>query len=278
MIISIFVDSSNQSLRVDQTFGKLAGMSENHKHFEGKETIAHLRAAREKGAKATAELHGTEMPGYISAGADSIKETAILLLGMWILLSGFAVSPGKALWILGLFAVGWLFWKVGRSSLLGWARLERLHRLIEQEQWEIEHHRAQEKEELAAMYRQKGLDGKLLDQVIEVLMADDNRLLRVMLEEELGLTLESYEHPLKQAAGAGVGVIIAILCAAIGFFIGGFLGVTLFLAAVFAGATLIASKMEGNQPIKSLVWNLAVGALAVGSIHIIAKWMVHVFL
>ncbi len=33
-------------------------------------------------------------------------------------------------------------------------------------------------------------------------MADDNRLLRVMLEEELGLTLEAYEHPLKQAFGA----------------------------------------------------------------------------
>ena len=94
-----------------------------------------------------------------------------------------------------LFSIGWLFWKLGRSSLLGWARLERLHRLIQQEQWEIEHHRAQEKEELTAMYHQKGLTGKLLEQVIEVLMADDNRLLRVMLEEELGLTLETYEHP-----------------------------------------------------------------------------------
>ena len=68
------------------------------------------------------------------------------------------------------------------------------------------------------MYEQKGLSGDLLDQVIEVLMADDNRLLRVMLEEELGLTLESYEHPLKQAAGAGLGVLSAFLGAVLGFF------------------------------------------------------------
>lgn len=251
---------------------------ESHKHFDGKEVAEHLKAAREKGAKATAETHGTETPGHVSAGADSAKETAIVLLGMWILFSAFGIPATKALWILGLFAAGWLFWKVGRSSLLGWARLERLHRLIEQEQWEIEHHRAQEKEELTAMYQQKGLTGQLLDQVIEVLMADDNRLLRVMLEEELGLTLESYEHPLKQAVGAGLGVIAATLGAALGFFFGGFLGTTLVLALVFSGATLLASKLEGNQLIKSLVWNLAVAILSIGSIYYIAKWMDHVFL
>ena len=248
------------------------------KHFEGKDVVEHLRAAREKGAKATTEVHGMETPGHISAGADSAKETAIFLLGMWILFSTFGIPTSKALWILGLFAASWLLWKVGRSSLLGWARLERLHRLIEQEQWEIQHHRAQEKEELTAMYQQKGLTGKLLDQVIEVLMADDNRLLRVMLEEELGLTLESYEHPLKQAVGAGVGVIVASLFAAIGCFLGGFSGTIVALAIVFSTATLLASKLEGNQLIKSLVWNLAVGILVIGSIHLCAKWMDHVFL
>ncbi|MCB1110644.1 MAG: VIT1/CCC1 transporter family protein [Chlamydiia bacterium] len=253
-------------------------MTETHKHFEGKDVAEHLKAAREKGARATAEVHGTETPGHISAGADSAKETAIFLLGMWILMSAFGIEASKALWILGLFSAGWFLWKVGRSSLLGWARLERLHRLIEQEQWEIEHHRAQEKEELTAMYRQKGLTGKLLDQVIEVLMADDNRLLRVMLEEELGLTLESYEHPLKQAIGAGIGVIAAIVGAAIGYFFGGFFGTALLLALVFSTATLVASKLEGNQLIKSLVWNLSVGILAIGSIYYIAKWMNHVFL
>ena len=226
-------------------------MSENYKHFEGKEVAEHLRAARAKGAKATAEIHGTEMPTYLSAFADSLRETSILFIGMWILLSQFGLSSTKILWTLGLFSIGWFFWKVGRSSLLGWARLERLHRLIEQEQWEIEHHRAQEKEELTAMYKQKGLSGKLLEQVVEVLMADDNRLLRVMLEEELGLTLETYEHPLKQATGAGLGVIVALLGALLGFFIGGFLGIVLVFITFFGTVTLIASKREGNELITS---------------------------
>ena len=246
-------------------------MTTNYEHFEGKDAVEHLKAAREKGAKATAETHGTETPGHISAGADSAKETTILLLGMWLVFSVFSME--KTFWILGLFSVGWLFWKVGRSSLLGWSRLERLHLLIEEERWEIDHHRAQEKEELIAMYKQKGLSGKLLDQVIEVLMADDNRLLRVMLEEELGLTLESYEHPLKQAVGAGIGVLIAVVGGGLGFFLGGFYGVIIFLAVIFAVATLISSKLGGNQLIKSLIWNAAIGALSVGSIYLLARWV-----
>ena len=98
-------------------------------------------------------------------------------------------------------------WKTARSALLGWARVERFHRVIEEERWEIEHHRAARK---ARAYRNvpgKGLTGKFLEEVIDVLMADDNRLLRVMLEEELGITLEAYEHPLKQAAGAFCGSV-----------------------------------------------------------------------
>ena len=61
--------------------------SSDPKHFEGKDVVEHLKKARKKGAKATAETHGTEAPGHISAGADSAKETAILLLSLWILLS-----------------------------------------------------------------------------------------------------------------------------------------------------------------------------------------------
>lgn len=244
----------------------------NHKHFKGEEVVNHLQTAREKGARAAAEIHGTEPPGHLSAGADSAKETAILLLGLWMLLSTLAVE--KTFYIMGIFSFGWFLWKIGRSSLLGWTRLERLHRLIEQERWEIQHHRVQEKEELIAMYGQKGFSGKLLDQVIEILMSDDNRLLRIMLEEELGLTLESYEHPLKQAVGAGVGVICAVVVGLLGFLIGRVIGVTISLSILFSAATLLSSKIEGNALIKSLIWSLSVGALSLLTIFLLIQWLV----
>ena len=107
-------------------------------------------------------------------------------------------------------------------------------------------------------------------------MADDNRLLRVMLEEELGLSLESYEHPLKQALGAGLGVLISFTMAGIGFFIGGLIGAGIFLTLIFSLSTLFASKKEGNLLIKSLVWNLATAVLSVGAIHLVSKWIAYV--
>ncbi|HNA62099.1 MAG TPA: VIT1/CCC1 transporter family protein [Rhabdochlamydiaceae bacterium] len=231
----------------------------SNSHFEGKSVVEHLKAARKKGALASAEIHGTEIPGHISGGADSAKETCLILLLAWVL---FPLSLKTIL----LLAGGFFLWKVGRSALIGWARLERLHRLIEEERWEIEHHREQEREELTALYRAKGLTGKLLDETITVLMADDNRLLRIMLEEEMGLTLEVYEHPLKQSVGAGVGVLFATT-----FFLGGTLlaswGPLLTSAMAIAVAAFVAAKSEKNQLLEALVWTLSVAAFSVGAIY-----------
>lgn len=49
-------------------------------HFDGKSVLEHLKEARSRGAFASAEIHGVEAPGCISAGTDSSKETAFLLL------------------------------------------------------------------------------------------------------------------------------------------------------------------------------------------------------
>ena len=108
-------------------------------HFKGKEAIDHVIDARIKGKVASSEIHGTELPGHVSAAADAAKETAFILLVLWTLLGT------GAHWFMLVFIAGWCIWKVGRSAILGWSRLERLHRLIEEERWEIEHHRPQEK-------------------------------------------------------------------------------------------------------------------------------------
>jgi hypothetical protein len=225
-------------------------------HFKGKPPLEHVIEARRKGKMASAEIHGTELPGHISAAADAAKETSLLILIFWVL----EVSHSFML----IFLASWLIWKVGRSAILGWSRLERLHRVIDEERWEIEHHRPQEKEELKALYAAKGFSGKLLDEVIEVLMADDNRLLQVMLEEELGLSLESYEHPLKQASGALLGVVGAALILSVGLFLLPIWGLPLMAAVVIVLSAGTTAQLEKNRVLPSLIWNLAIAALAAG--------------
>ncbi len=221
-------------------------------HFKGKPALDHVIEARQKGRIAASEIHGTELPGHYSAAADAAKETAVIFCLMQFLPHRFLIA----------FGIGYLIWKVGRSAILGWSRLERFHRLIEEERWEIEHHRPQEKEELTALYAAKGFSGKLLEEAVEVLMADDNRLLQVMLEEELGLTLESYEHPLKQAAGAFVGVVGAALIVTFGTFFLPFWGSALCAGLVIALSAGTTAQLQKNRPLPSIIWNLAVAALA----------------
>ena len=244
--------------------GGLKQMDELPLHFKGKEAIEHVIEARLKGKAASAEIHGAELPGHYSAAADAAKETALILIVLWTLFHELHFSDANTHWIALSFIIGWTVWKVGRSAILGYSRLERLHRLIEEERWEIEHHRSQEKEELKALYAAKGFSGKLLDEAVNILMADDNRLLQVMLEEELGLQLESYEHPLKQALGAFVGVIGSSLLMACGFFLLPWWGAAVSAAIVIAISAGLVAHLEKNKPFPSIIWNISSAALASG--------------
>jgi hypothetical protein len=42
-------------------------------HFKGKKALQHIIDARQKGKIASEEVHGTELPGHISAAADAAK-------------------------------------------------------------------------------------------------------------------------------------------------------------------------------------------------------------
>ncbi len=243
-------------------------------HFKGKEAVEHVIEAQTRGIISAAEIHGEEAPGHISAGADAARETAIALLLLGVILAHLSI-PFSTLWLLlALFSVGWLVWKIGRSAWLGWARLERLHRIVAEERWEIEHHREQEREELAALYEAKGFHGKLLEDVMDVLMSDGDRLLRVMLEEELGLSLEKQEHPLKQGLGAGIGTLIAIVFCGFLFFLFPTWGLLISALVVMALAGAISARYEKNRVIPAMVWSAGIGALAFGCVY----FLLHTFL
>lgn len=236
-------------------------------HFKGKEAVEHVAEAQAQGIVSAAEIHGIEIPGYVSSGADSARETAIVLLLIWCLLYPSAIPFPTSLKLLLVFSLGWALWKGGRSAWLGWSRLERLHRILEQERWEIQHHRQQEKSELKALYAAKGLEGKLLDDVIEVMMADDNRLLRIMVEEELGLTLASTEHPLQQGLGAVAGCTIAASFCLLGLYFFSTIGILLSACAMVGICGFILAYYSENRLIPAVIWNLGIATLAFGSTY-----------
>ncbi len=234
------------------------------KHFAGKEATQHVIEAQANGRVDAAENHAVEMSGPLFAATDAARETGILLPLLTLFLSASGALPIVTLTFLALFTLAYTFWKAARSAWLGWSRLERLHRVVAEEKWEIEHHRAQERWELKELYRAKGFEGKLLEDVLDVLMADGDRLLRVMVEEELGLRLEEQEHPLKQSLCAGTGVLLSSLLLLPAF---AFFGWGLQLAAaliLIAGAGALSAYKEKNKMINAIVWHLGFSVVTFG--------------
>lgn len=240
-------------------------------HFKGKDAIDHVIEAQARGIISATEVHGIEAPGHLSAACDAARETSILLSLTWIVLKTLNLPSSHTMIILAILACGWLLWKGGRSSWLGWFRLERLHRILEQERYEIEHHRTQERDELRVLYAHKGFEGKLLEEVLDVLMADNDRLLKVMVEEELGLSLASYEHPLKQGLGAAAGVFISTMICLLLLALWSKLGMLVGSAIVIAISSGINAHLTANKRIPAIVWNLGIAALAVGAVYFLLE-------
>ncbi|MEZ5315155.1 MAG: VIT1/CCC1 transporter family protein [Chlamydiales bacterium] len=226
-----------------------------NKHFENQDPLSHVIGKRAQGRLSIPELHGTEMASHLAAGLDAICEMAILLTLLSIFSSHLPVFIA--------FGCAIVAWTSGRSGWLGWARLERLHRLIEQEKYEIDHHRPQEREELIALYQAKGLEGKLLNDVVDTLMADQDRLLKVMLEEEMGLTLQTIEHPLKQCLGAAIGSVTAFAFSLTCFLLLPY-GILIASFLLITGSSMFSALYEKNRPIPAIIWNLSIGMLGFG--------------
>ncbi|VHO02040.1 VIT1/CCC1 transporter family protein [Candidatus Rhabdochlamydia sp. T3358] len=228
------------------------------KHFKGKSVPEHLKEARKKGAILKAEIHGSEVPSHVIATTESMKLLAVTLLIGWLI--------QLSLQTLGLLSFGLILFIAARSALNGWSRMERLHRVIEEERFEIEHHRQQEREELSEIYEAKGFSGKLLEEVIDCLMADDNRLLQIMLEEELGLSLEQYEHPLKQSLFALLGALISTALCLIGYILSYSFGLPLAVFLITIFSTVLSARMENSSAWQRVVWNCAILVLVGGAI------------
>lgn len=247
-------------------------MGSEQAHFGGKEAIAHVAERQARGILEGAEVHGCEVPGHLSAATDAAKESSVVIATVWMLFLQLNISTTLSLELLFIFAAAWLVWKSGRSAWLGWSRLERLHRVLAQEKWEIEHHRSQEREELLVLYRAKGFEGKLLDDVVDTLMADGDRLLKVMIEEEMGLSLETQEHPIKQAFGAFLGTLLSIVISASTFFLHSTFGIPLGSLTVIAVAAGLSAYYEKNRIVPALFWNMGIALLAFATVYYLTHY------
>lgn len=236
-------------------------------HFKGSSVLDHILHKRAEGLSSLSETHGGQIPSYIIMGIQTSNESAILFLLTGLLITKVTTAPTVALQIWATASISWILWKTGYTAWRAWIKLERLHRLLEEESYELEENRPQEKEELKVLYAAKGLSGNILDEVIDTIMADDQRALHVMLQEELGLVLGAYDHPLKQALGAFFGgAITAVLCLML-WHLFSFIGLCIAATAILVSLSFLFAYLTKSRIISTIVWNLGLSVLAVSTAH-----------
>lgn len=247
-------------------------MTSAKEHFSNRSPSRHIVEKFSRGAAFASERHGLEISGTLAALIDSLKGTLAALILITSVSRNYSVH--LAIEPIALIALGLALWQGARSSWLGYFRLDKLHREMLAEKDEIATSRDQERAELQALYSLKGFDPPLLDRVVEVLMADDDRLLKVMLEEELGMSLATCDHPIKQGMGALVGAGAGAL-----FFVA-LLHAFSPLIAMGSGAFLVglasayAARLEGSAPLAAFFWNCNLICSLAALSHIASCWLI----
>lgn len=238
-------------------------------HFEGKKPYEHILQKRSEMAH---EIHGDELPGHQGAFLDALRDTSMLFMIFWTLFVQMGFPKHQMFMAFILLGIGWFVWKISRSAWLAQVKLDRLHRVLKEERYEIENHRPQEREELEALYAAKGFKGPLLQEVLDVLMADDERLLKIMIEEEMGLNLENCEHPLKVGTGAGLGVLLSSIILLVGQWIASELGLITMAALLVGFSGLWIAKLQKNETMPAFVWNVGFTILTFGIVYFLTSW------
>lgn len=148
----------------------------------------------------------------------SARDAVILIWLTWIALHGFGDPPFTG-WMLVALAIA-LAVLIGASTARSThTQVQFYASELERERHEIRTDFDHEREEVRALYAAKGFQEPLLSQIVDTLCADDDRLLKVMMEEELGLFLFHVNHPLVVGlwnfAGAAVAGLALALPAAL---------------------------------------------------------------
>lgn len=125
----------------------------------------------------------------------SARDAVILLWLVWVALLGFGHAV-LAPWILVALSFGIALVTAVSLARSTYLRVQYFVSELERERREIRERFDHEVDEVRALYAAKGFREPLLSQVVETLSADDDRLLKVMMEEELGLSMHHIQHPL----------------------------------------------------------------------------------
>jgi VIT1/CCC1 family predicted Fe2+/Mn2+ transporter len=217
-------------------------------------TAAHLEEARKRGRGLLADEAAFQVPEELQQAALAARDGIVVVALLWSVLAGAGIVEHAAHILVSAAAAYAIFTGVFNALTVA-GQLRFWTDELRRERDEIREHPELEREEVRALYEAKGFSGEVLDQIVDTLCADEDRLLKLMLEEELGIFFERQQHPVIVGGVTGLasclaGVSLALLATTAHPVIAG--GVALLLLLVLAF--------------------LRTGVLRVGTLEVWARW------
>ncbi len=185
-----------------------------------------------------------------AAGAN-LSSAVVLILGFANLFAdGFAMSVG--------------------SYLSNKSVRDNFEKHKKREYWEIDNLREREIQEIRDIYSAKGFTGKLLDDVVEVIISDKDRWVDVMMKEELEMILDPKE-PWKSGAMTFVSFLVVGIIPLLVFLadfifnlklVNSFLYSSVLTSLGFVGIGFMKSYVTETSHTKGIIETVTLGALA----------------
>ncbi|MFQ5591621.1 MAG: VIT1/CCC1 transporter family protein, partial [Phycisphaerae bacterium] len=206
----------------------------------------------------------------------SARDALIIIWLVWIALLGFGSPPWTGLLLLALALAFALLagMSTGRSTHV---RVQYYQAELDRERAEIRDSFAHECDEVRALYEAKGFTEPLLGQIVDTLTSDEDRLLRVMMEEELGLSVQHVNHPLLVGLGnfaaagfAGAALALPVVWlsddAARAWMLGGG-------AALMFILSLLTARATRRSTLDIFLSGVIMAATTGGVVHLLANWL-----
>jgi VIT1/CCC1 family predicted Fe2+/Mn2+ transporter len=179
-------------------------------------TAAHLEAARRRARGLFAAEVAHDRPYELVHAATAGRDAVVLVLMLWAVLAGIGATEHAGSALLAA-AIAMAVYTGISNALAIYAQLAYWESELKRERDEIRSQPEFERDELRELYQAKGFTGELLERVVDTICSDEERLLKVMLEEELGIFFEQRNHPvltgvLTGAASLAGGLAVALAC------------------------------------------------------------------
>jgi len=203
-------------------------------------------------------MDGSVTTFAVVAGAEGahLGSSVVIILGFANLLAdGFAMSVGSYL--------------SSKSDHDNYIR----HRNTEY--WEVDHLPEVEKEEIREIYREKGFEGELLEEVVRVITSDKDRWVNVMMKEELEMIPET-KSPFAMGTATFVSFVLVGLIPLLSYVGDLFVRLpnTFFLSAILTSVAFIIIGMVKVKVTQTSRWKGVLETLLLGASAAIVSYFV----